>query len=62
MQSYDIPYVVVNNGKIVALSNGKFEFVIKTERIDSLIELFHVKDTIIKLMYEILSRNLGEII
>lgn len=62
MQSYDIPYVVVDGKNIISIFDGKFEFVLKTEKIDRLIDLLYVKDTIIKAMYEILSRNLGEII
>ena len=62
MQSYDIPYVVVDRSDVVSVFDGKFEFVLKTEKIDRLIDLLYVKDTIIKAMYEILSRNLGEII
>ena len=62
MQSYDIPYVVVDGKNIISIFDGKFEFVLKTEKLDRLIDLLYVKDTIIKAMYEILSRNLGEII
>ena len=62
MQSYDIPYVVVDGKNIISIFDGKFELVLKTEKIDRLIDLLYVKDTIIKAMYEILSRNLGEII
>ena len=62
MQSYDIPYVVVDGKNIISIFDGKFELVLKTEKLDRLIDLLYVKDTIIKAMYEILSRNLGEII
>ena len=62
MQSYDIPYVVVDDKDVISIFDGKFKFVLKTEKLDRLIDLLYVKDTIIKTMYEILSRNLGEII
>lgn len=62
MQSYDIPYVVVDGINVISTFDGNFDFVLKTEKLDRLIDLLHVKDTIIKAMYEILSRNLGEII
>ena len=37
MQNYDIPYVIVDNGKIVYKSSCKFDFVLKTPKFESLI-------------------------
>ena len=37
MQNYDIPYVIVDNGKIVYKCSGKFDFVLKTPKFESLI-------------------------
>ena len=62
MQNYDIPYVIVNNGKIVYKCSGNFEFVLKTPKFEHLIELLYIKDKILEYMFKILSKNLGEVI
>ncbi|MFR3156356.1 MAG: hypothetical protein ACLTON_05335 [Christensenellales bacterium] len=62
MQNYDIPYVIVNNGKIVYKCNGKFDFVLKTPKFESLIGLLNMKDKILEYILKILSKNLGEVI
>lgn len=62
MQNYDIPYVIVNNGKIVYKCSGKFDFVLKTPKFESLIELLYMKDKILEYILKILSKNLGEVI
>ena len=62
MQNYDIPYVIVDNGKIVYKCSGNFEFVLKTPKFEHLIELLYIKDKILEYMFKILSKNLGEVI
>ena len=59
MQNYDIPYVIVNNGKIVYKCSGNFEFVLKTPKFEHLIELLYIKDKILEYILKILSKNLG---
>ena len=46
MQNYDIPYVIVNNGKIVYKCSGNFKFVLRTPKFESLIGLLYMKDRI----------------
>ena len=62
MQNYDIPYVIVNNGKIVYKCSGNFEFVLKTPKFESLIGLWYMKDKILEYILKILCKNLGEVI
>ena len=62
MQNYDIPYVIVDNGKIVYKCSGNFEFVLKTPKFEHLIKLLYIKDKILEYMFKILSKNLGEVI
>lgn len=62
MQNYDIPYVIVNNGEIVYKCSGKFDFVLKTPKFESLIGLLYMKDKILEYILKILSKNLGEVI
>ena len=62
MQNYDIPYVIVENGKVIHTYNGNLDFVIKTSRFEKLLELLYIKDKILEYIYEILSKNLGEVL
>ena len=62
MQNYDIPYVIVNNGEAVYKCSGKFDFVLKTPKFESLIGLLYMKDKILEYILKILSKNLGEVI
>jgi DNA mismatch repair ATPase MutS len=62
MQNYDIPYVIVENGKVTHTYKGNFDFVIKTTRFEKLLELFYIKDKILTYICDILSKNLGEVL
>lgn len=62
MQNYDVPYVVVENGEVIYNYKGNFDFVIRTPKFDKLLEILHIKDKLLKYIYEILSKNLGEIL
>lgn len=62
MKEYDVPHVVVCNDKVLYEYNGNFDFVIKTERIDKLLEIFKIKDMILKNILDIFSKNLGELL
>lgn len=62
MQNYDVPYVVTQNRNVVYSYKGNFDFVIRTPRFDKLLEILHIKDKLLKYIYEILSKNLGEIL
>ena len=48
IQNYDISYVIVDNGKIVYKCSGKFDFVLKTPKFESLIGLLYMKDKILE--------------
>ena len=62
MQNYDVPYVVVVNGEVIYNYKGNFDFVIKTPKLEKLLEILDIKDKLLKYIYEILSKNLGEIL
>ena len=62
MQNYDIPYVIVEGSNVIHKYNGNFDFVIKTPRFEKLLELLYIKDKILEYIYEILSKNLGEVL
>ena len=57
MQSYDIPYVIVNNGEVVYKCSGNFQFVLKTPKFEHLIELLYIKDKILEYMFKKLSNT-----
>ena len=62
MQNYDIPYVFVEDGKVIYSFEGNFDFVEKTEKFRALYNLFLVKDKVLKIMYKYCSKDLGEIL
>lgn len=62
MQDYDVPYVVVENGEVIYNYKGNFDFVIKTPKFEKLLEILYIKDKLLKYIYELLSKNLGEIL
>lgn len=62
MQNYDIPYIFVEDGKVIYSFDGNFDFVEKTEKFKALYNLFCVKDKVLKIMYKYCSKNLGEIL
>ena len=39
MQNYDIPYVIVDNGKIVYKCSGKFDFVLKAPKFEAIVQV-----------------------
>ena len=62
MQDYDVPYIVVEDNKVSYSYKGNFDFVIKTPKFEKLLEILYIKDKLLKYIYEILSKNLGEIL
>lgn len=62
MQHYDVPYVIVENTKVMYMHYGNFEFVVKTPRFEKLLEILAIKDKMLEYMYDILSKNLGEVL
>lgn len=62
MQKYDIPYVIVDDDKIIHKCGGEFDFVLRTPKFENLIEILYMKDKILEYKLKILSKNLGEVI
>ena len=62
MQNYDIPYVFVENGKVIYSFEGNFDFVEKTDKFKALYSLFSVKDKVLRIVYKYCSKDLGEIL
>ena len=62
MQKHDIPYVFVEDYKVIHSFEGKFDFVEKTDKFKALYSMFNIKAKVLKIMYQYSSKDLGEML
>ena len=62
MEDYDIPYVVVDEDKVVDILDGKFNFLYVNQKIEVLLNVFYLKDKVLQYICEYFSKNLGEML